>query len=169
MPPYIVVTGLAGSGKSTVARGLAMSLGLPVLDKDDFLEALYESLGIGDLEWRHRLSRASDDLLLQTARRVPGAILVSFWRHESSPRALRDLGAPLIEVHCHCDPQIAEARFRLRNRHPGHLDHLKGYSIPSNLGPLGLDGGLVTVDTSGPVEISTVSIAVGAVLSRLHA
>ena len=33
--PFIVVTGLAGAGKSTVALALAESLNLPVLDEDD--------------------------------------------------------------------------------------------------------------------------------------
>jgi hypothetical protein len=37
------------------------------------------AVGVGDLEWRRRLSRASDELLIRTARHIPGAILVSFW------------------------------------------------------------------------------------------
>lgn len=167
MRPYIVVTGLAGSGKSTVGRGLAAALQLPLLDKDDFLESLYDTLGVGDLEWRSRLSRAADHLLLRTASAVPGAILVSFWRHQTAPAMLNELKSPLIEVHCQCDPRIAETRFRSRQRHPGHLDQLKEWRLPTTTGPLRLDGGLIILDTSGPVEISAAAQMVREAISRV--
>ena len=51
-PRLVVVSGLPASGKSTVARTLAGALGLPLLDKDVFLEALFASDGIGDAAWR---------------------------------------------------------------------------------------------------------------------
>jgi len=41
---YVVVSGLPGSGKSALATGLSARLGLPVIDKDVVLEALYDSL-----------------------------------------------------------------------------------------------------------------------------
>ena len=40
----MVVSGLPGSGKSALATGLSARLGLPVIDKDVVLEALYDSL-----------------------------------------------------------------------------------------------------------------------------
>ena len=58
--PFVVFSGLPGSGKSTLARQIAPALGLPVLDKDDFLDALFEERGIGDVAWRASLSRAGD-------------------------------------------------------------------------------------------------------------
>jgi shikimate kinase len=47
-----VVSGLPGSGKSTIARRLGPLINLPVIDADDILERLVESKGVGDASWR---------------------------------------------------------------------------------------------------------------------
>ncbi|WP_245771051.1 AAA family ATPase [Actinacidiphila guanduensis] len=52
MSAFVVVSGLPASGKSTLARGLAGRLGLPLIEKDAILESLYNSLGIGGHAWR---------------------------------------------------------------------------------------------------------------------
>lgn len=49
---FIVISGIPASGKTTLASQLAPVLNLPLLDKDDILESLFDSLGIGDAEWR---------------------------------------------------------------------------------------------------------------------
>ena len=46
----MVLSGLPGSGKTTVARPLGEALGLPLLDKDHILEGLFESLGVSTRE-----------------------------------------------------------------------------------------------------------------------
>jgi hypothetical protein len=72
---FVVVSGLPGSGKSTVAGLLAEALQLPLIDKDAILEALFDSLGVGDRAWRGRLSRASDAILVACARNAGSAVL----------------------------------------------------------------------------------------------
>ena len=69
--PFVVFSGLPGSGKSTLARQLAPALGLPLLDKDDFLDALFDERGIGDLAWRAALSREADRRLALAGRGRP--------------------------------------------------------------------------------------------------
>jgi chloramphenicol 3-O-phosphotransferase len=136
--PSIVLSGLPCSGKSTLARQLAPALSLPVIDKDDILERLFESQGIGDAAWRRRLSRESDVLFQSEAhdeaRASAGAILVSFWHvpgmpaDSGTPAAwLADLSDRMIEVHCACPPEVAAERFLRRKRHPGHLDGQTSY------------------------------------------
>lgn len=45
---YVIFTGLPASGKTRLARSIAPSLSLPVVDKDEILEALYDALGTGE-------------------------------------------------------------------------------------------------------------------------
>ncbi len=51
------MSGLPASGKSRLGAAIAPLLGLALLDKDDFLETLFERDGTGDAAWRERLSR----------------------------------------------------------------------------------------------------------------
>ena len=83
--PFIVISGLPGSGKSTLGQYLAKGLGLRVLDKDAILERLFEAKGVGDIEWRRMLSRESDIILQAEATASDGAVLVSHWRLPGMP------------------------------------------------------------------------------------
>ena len=161
----VVVTGLPASGKTTIARALAASLAFAFLDKDDFLECLFEEQGVGSRQHRMALSRRSDELFQEEARSHRAVVLVSHWRPRIGPI---DTGTPtdwlgeaftdIVEVCCVCAPQTATERFLLRRRHAGHLDRKKdpiafaewmrtladGY-------PLGV-GALVEVATEGNVD-----------------
>ncbi|MGW8768539.1 AAA family ATPase [Streptomyces sp. NPDC055815] len=157
---FVIVSGLPASGKSTLARGLGAGLGLPVVDKDVILESLYDALGVGDQAWRHRLSRAADDVLYAVAADAGRAVLVNWWHRDTAPARLGALGGRLVEVHCACDAALAAERFRTRRRHPGHLDQeLSPAQLAERVaawsahpGPLGVGGGALRVDTTGPVD-----------------
>lgn len=164
--PFIVVSGLPASGKTTLASKLAAILRLPLFDKDDILEALFERAGPVDATARQSLSRMSDDVLRTIAAASQGAVIVSHWRHESAkgtsgtPVAwLKALSTTLIEVHCICPPAIAERRFRARQRHPSHNDAVRSPDLTdqfqrlAGLGPLGL-GVTISVRTDEPYDIA---------------
>ncbi len=128
-PRFVVVSGLPGSGKSTLSAGLSPLLGLPVIDKDDILERLFDAKGVGNIAWRRALSRESDVLFRAEAERSSGAILVSFWRqpgmppHSGTPTDwLPGLSRRIVNLHCECSPAIAASRYAHRRRHAGHLD-----------------------------------------------
>jgi glucokinase len=171
---FVVVSGLPGSGKSTLAQLLAPALALPVLDKDDFLERLFDSKGTGDVAWRRVLSRESDLLLQAEAMASPGAILVSHWRlpgmppNSGTPAAwIAKLSDRIVNVHCACDAGIAAQRLTRRKRHPGHLDELKSPAeILASLQAIAHLEGLnilprVDVDTSQTPDLNLV-------LSQIH-
>jgi hypothetical protein len=173
----VVVSGLPGSGKSTLAKELAAALGLPLLDKDDILERLFELKGVGDRAWRRALSRESDLMLQAEATASDGAVLVSHWRLRGMPP---DSGTPtdwltklsdrVVNVHCECSAEVAAERFVQRRRHPGHrddrrapaeiLDSFRGLAL---LGRLDI-GPRVEVDTSGPPDLGALLQAVQRVL-----
>ena len=161
---FIVVSGLPASGKSTLAARLAEALELPLLDKDDILEALFSGAGDVDPAKRSQLSRMSDDVLAKIAAMSQGSVIVSHWRHEDVEGAsgtpvawLKALPGTLVEVYCACPPDIAERRFRLRQRHPAHHDGARAAGLGEQLrrlaerGPL-LIGPTVTVRTDKPYD-----------------
>lgn len=162
----VVMSGLPASGKTTLGRQLAGALNLPCLDKDAFLEALFEIEGIGDRQWRSRLSRRSDRLFQLEAVNHRAAVLVSHWRApgefgeatktggSGTPSGwLHDSFETVIEVSCVCPAEIAAQRFTSRRRHPGHCDEervfeevLSSFEAYQKKLPLGL-GTLLTVST----------------------
>lgn len=167
----IVISGLPGAGKSTVARALADALQVPLVDKDVVLEALFDSLGVGDGDWRTRLSRAADEVVFAMARDLPCAILDSWWHHDRHPARLSALGRPLVEIHCSCPPTTALERFQRRTRHPGHLDReWTGEESQAWVrraetdypGPLDLGGPLIVVDTTKSVDLESLCRRVSA-------
>jgi AAA domain-containing protein len=175
---FVVISGLPASGKTTLARRLAPALNLPLIDKDDILDRLFESRGIGDATWRRALSRESDVVLQREAETSNGAVVVSFWRVPGMPpdsgtptEWLRELSTALVNLHCHCAPDIAADRFCRRQRHPGHLDGQSSYadilaSLHSLTGePLPDIPRRVDVDTSRPLRLEDV---VGAIRAASH-
>lgn len=126
-----MILGSPASGKTTLARRLAVDLALPTLSKDDIKEALFDLPGSGDREWSRLLSEASFGALVRLARTQLAAgrscIVEGNWRaaHAGALRALlADCGARIGQVYCGAEPQEIVRRFTSRARHPGHLDSL---------------------------------------------
>ncbi len=125
------MSGVPCSGKTTLARRLAPALGLPVIDKDEFLERLFESQTVVGVHTRGKLSRESDQSFESAAKQSNGGILVSHWRlrgmseHSGTPTHwLAGLPDRIVNVRCVCPVDLAAERFLNRKRHPGHLDQL---------------------------------------------
>jgi len=178
--PFVVISGLPGSGKTTLGRRLAPALSLPLIDKDDILDRLFESQGVGNAAWRRTLSLKSDVILQQEATSSDGAVLVSFWRLPGMPS---DSGTPadwlnapshhVVNVHCACELEVAVSRFLQRRRHPGHLDGesssaeaLVNLRKLTQLPPLDI-GQRIDVDTSQEPNLTDVVRAIRGSLALL--
>lgn len=169
---FVVVAGLPGSGKTTLARDLARELELPLISKDTIKEALFDGLGSGDVEWSQRLGRASHLVMYALARELGTGVLEShFWRGVSEPD-LMALGGRLIVVYCCVPTEVAVRRYVERAsdpaRHPGHLPEHQGEDVirpwrEAGLQRLELDAPVIDVDTRGPVDVGALAKSVRAV------
>jgi predicted kinase len=165
----IVVAGIPGSGKTTLARPLARELGLPLISKDVIKEALFDALGTGELEWSQQLGRAAHRVMYALAADSGSAVLEShFWPGISEPD-LEALGQPLVQIYCRCPMELAVERYLQRvdspDRHAGHLpEHQSAEAIAGwtsvEPAPLDLDAPLIEVDTTKPVDIADLAARV---------
>jgi predicted kinase len=157
---FVLVGGWPGSGKTTLSRGLAAELRLPLLAKDEVKEALADVLGRPhDVAGSQALGRAAVRALLRVALRCPSAVVDSTWFPEVRP-LVQQLPGTLVEVRCVVDRELARRRYysRAAGRHAGHLDLQRSedelWGRPP--APLGV-GRLVEVDTSAPVDVGRVA------------
>jgi predicted kinase len=166
----VYVSGAPGAGKTSLAGPLAAELGYALVTKDMIKETLHDALGAPpdpDLAWSRRLGGASMELLWMLAAHAPEVVLEANFRPYSDYERDRfaDLGGRLVEVHCQCPAEVALARYSARARHPVHvLKTLPAGAMAEYDRPVGI-GALVTVDTTGPVDVA----AVAAEVRRLHA
>ncbi|MBA4066128.1 MAG: kinase [Isosphaera sp.] len=119
-PALVLVGGLPGTGKSTLARGLAGRAGFRVIRSDEVRKELAAG-SAGDLytpEWTERTyrecARRAETVLADGGRVVVDA---SFredgWRREFLGLAAR-LGVPAVFVLCRADPDLVRARLAAR-------------------------------------------------------
>jgi predicted kinase len=168
---------MPAAGKTALARALAETLRLPLVTKDDIKERLYETLGAEDVEWSRRLGSAAYSLIFAFASELlvvgqPVIVEGNFFAGQHEAYFLRLPPHRLVQVHCHAPLELLTERFAARtDRHAGHLDRERVGELPERLAsgvhsPLVLDGEVIELDTSKPVDVEGVADRLAATIQR---
>lgn len=155
----IVVNGIPGAGKTTLANSLAQDLDVPLIAKDAIKEALRDAINVPLPTTR--LGAIAAENLWAIAQMLSGTVMLeSFWaagRDDSFfRRGFDSLGAPRgVEIWCHAPLDVARERFLTRDRHIAHSDagRLPEWeALSASAAPItGLP--VVSVDTSSAVDV----------------
>jgi predicted kinase len=166
----VLVNGLPGAGKTTLARSLSQRLELPLLSKDTIKEAHADVLGTepppgwSQRRWNSALgAAASETIWALLADATGGAVLESCWpkdvRHFVAQGLQRGHARQPVEIWC--EAQLETARRRFEERYPRHAIHgelltdaewerWRVTAQPLRIGPT------FRIDTTGPVDADAI-------------
>jgi predicted kinase len=166
-PTLIVVSGPAGSGKTTLAHRLAAAVGCPALCRDELKEGMVAATPDFVPFTSDPLTLRTYDLFFTTIRLFlehgVTHVAEAAFQHSAWARGLEPL-RPLAElriVRCHVDPDVARIRAEQRLREqPSRAAHddTGHFAIERSFEPLTFDAPTLDVNTSnaGPIEIEAV-------------
>jgi predicted kinase len=183
-PLLIIVNGLPGTGKTTLARRLAADVGLPVFSRDGLYETLYDALQcqskgcpplIGPATFTLLYSVASSLLAASQSLVIEGFFGRSELRSAEFLHLQHAYDFEPFQIVCKTDGRVLLERFLARvgtvERHAGHRDRdlewieqNKERLLQGHLTPLALGGQLVEIDTTTPHSFEYTDL-----LQRVHA
>lgn len=161
----IIITGLPGTGKTTLGKKLAEEFCLPFICKDDIKELLFDGLGWQDRGWSKKIGGASYDLLYFITESLLKAekslIVETNFNPKFADKKFIDLQEKYdfvpFQVRCIADGEILLDRFTKRansyDRHPGHidsgsLDEWRPILLQGKIDALNIGGEIFDIDTS---------------------
>ncbi len=163
----IIITGLPGTGKTSLGKKIADQYKLPFITRDAIKERLFDVLGWSDRAWSKKLGQVSYVLMdfmieaiLSTGRSL---IVESNFKPEYDNAKFKDWQVEyhyqIIQLVLSSQGEILLKRFKKRvasgERHPGHVDQVnytnaefKALLLSGLSEPLDISGEVIKIDTT---------------------
>ena len=128
----ILMSGLPASGKSSFAEYAAKELSIPIIEKDEIKEFLFDTVGFRSHDEKTQLDIAASNIMMYTAGRIIDSGNSVILDNNFESRNLVNLNKLIAEHPCNVitvrfngDVSVIYQRFLKRdkdpNRHPGHV------------------------------------------------
>lgn len=135
----IIVSGASATGKTTLSKDLSRKFDLPVINKDEIKELLFDNIGIKDTEWALKLGAASFELTFFFVEKMLQAgkpfIVEGNFDNKYSTKSFMDIKSRVnyqaLQLYCHAEEETLYERYIIRdnsgNRHPGHIRLVRSF------------------------------------------
>lgn len=173
-PMLVIISGLPGTGKTTLAKKISNEFGLPMVSMDEVKEVMWDTMGHEfDFEFSDKLGKTAFELAFHyiNANLSKGVSMVveAHFSPERNNERINKLkekyGAQLVQIYCDCETEALQKRFKERMKkdsyHKGHKHIISLYGedrILNSLGMknkrLGIDGATYDLDTTDPEKIN---------------
>lgn len=137
-PTLILVHGLPGAGKTTLAKKLATELNLPLISKDDIKVMLFDVYGWKDRAESRKAGAASyeiTDYIITEQLRVGNSLIFETTFNpvlatETLGKWHQAYGVQFVQVYCYADLDVIRKRVAERaisdSRHVSHIEGEEG-------------------------------------------
>lgn len=138
----IILTGMPAAGKSTIAAKLSDAFKLPILEKDNLKEGLFDTLGFENYPQKRKLDHAANAVLLRCAealikQQVPTIIDNNFdtASGEQLNKLVTDYDCDCLTIFLGGNTDVFYERYVERDRlHLRHLGHILQEHYPPREG-----------------------------------
>ena len=140
-PLIIIITGMPGTGKTTLGQSLSKKYKLPFISKDALKERMFDTLGWSDKDWSLKVSAAAHritDYIVEEELKAGHSIIVeSNFKNEIDSERFSKIqsqyNCSLLQILCWADGKVVYDRFMGRigteARHNGHVEAISPEEI----------------------------------------